>query len=87
MLAAGGSETLFVLIILRPGGGIQIFCGFSSSSSTARGCNSEPGVALLRGTLCGDRVQEGSDQERMEGGRKDSGWQVSLSYLDKIQFN
>ena len=87
MLAAGGSETLFVLIILRPGGGIQIFCGFSSSSSTARGCNSEPGLALLRGTLCGDRVQEGSDQERMEGGRKDSGWQVSLSYLDKIQFN
>ena len=45
MLAAGGSETLFVLIILRPGGGIQIFCGFSSSSSTAPGCNSEPGVA------------------------------------------
>ena len=82
MLAGGGSETLFVLIILRPGGGIQIFCGFSSSSSTARGCNSELG--LLRGTLCGDRVQEGSDQERMEGGRKDSGWQVSLSHLDKI---
>ena len=87
MLAGGGSETLFVLIILRPGGGIQIFCGFSSSSSTACGCNSEPGLALLRGTLCGVRVQEGSDQERMEGGRKDSGWQVSLSYLDKIQFN
>ena len=49
MLAGGGSETLFVLIILRPGGGIQIFCGVSSSSSTARGCNSELGV--LRG-LC-----------------------------------
>ena len=50
MLAAGGSETLFVLIILRPGGGIQIFCGFSSSTSTARGCNSEPGGCL--GGLC-----------------------------------
>ena len=44
-------------------------------------------LGLLRGTLCGDRVQEGSDQERMEGGRKDSGWQVSFSYLGKIQFN
>ena len=41
-------------------------------------------LGLLRGTLCGDRVQEGSDQVRMEGGRKDSGWQVSLSHLDKI---
>ena len=41
-------------------------------------------LGLLRGTLCGDRVQEGSDQVRMEGGRKDSGWQVSFSYLDKI---
>ena len=41
-------------------------------------------LGLFRGTLCGDRVQEGSDQVRMEGGRKDSGWQVSLSYLDKI---
>ena len=41
-------------------------------------------LGLLRGTLCGDRVQEGSDQVRMEGGRKDSGWQVSFSYLNKI---
>ena len=44
-------------------------------------------LGLLLRTLCGDRVQEGSDQERMEGGRKDSGWQVSFSYLEKIQFS